>query len=319
MKKQYHYFYKITNLINNHFYYGVHNTNNINDGYMGSGKRLHYAYEKYGIENFEKEILKYFDTAKDAFEYEAEYVIEDLVKDPNCYNLVNGGKTGTLGMVVVKDKNNNRFVVFKDDPRYLSGELVQYSKGINRTDMIGKIWVKDKNNEYYLIDKNDPQYISGELIPATKNKVLVKDKNNNNMIVDKNDERIISGELTLFWVGRHHTKETIEKLKENHQKYHYQVGEKNSMYGKRWVNNGKQCLLINKEQLDEYINNGWIHGKKLKINTNYERKKRDQTGCKNPAYGTCWIRNNEKSIKIKKDQLDDYISNGWIKGRKINF
>ena len=59
---KYHYFYKITNNINGHFYYGVHNTNNINDGYMGSGTRLHYAYKKYGIENFSKEILKYFES-----------------------------------------------------------------------------------------------------------------------------------------------------------------------------------------------------------------------------------------------------------------
>ena len=91
MNKKYHYFYKITNRINHHFYFGVHNTDNINDGYMGSGKRLHVAYKKYGIENFEKTILKYFDTAKEAFEYEAEHVNESLVKDPNCYNIINGG------------------------------------------------------------------------------------------------------------------------------------------------------------------------------------------------------------------------------------
>ena len=68
---KYHYFYKITNNLNGHFYYGVHNTNDLNDGYMGSGTRLHYAYKKYGIENFTKEILKFFDTSKEAFEYEA--------------------------------------------------------------------------------------------------------------------------------------------------------------------------------------------------------------------------------------------------------
>lgn len=36
----------------------------------------------------------------------------------------------------------------------------------------------------------------------------------------------------------------------------------------------------------------------------------------NLKYGTCWIHNNEKSISIKKDKLEEYISNGWIKGKK---
>lgn len=57
MNKKYHYVYRIINKLNNKFYYGVHSTSNIDDGYMGSGKRLGYAKNKYGLENFEKEIL----------------------------------------------------------------------------------------------------------------------------------------------------------------------------------------------------------------------------------------------------------------------
>ena len=146
---KFHYFYKITNLLNNHFYYGVHNTNNIEDGYMGSGKRLHYAYKKYGIENFEKEILKYFDTAADAFKYEAEIVNEVLVKDPKCYNIVNGGAVGTTNMVVVKDKDGNKFIIYNDDPRYISGELVYHGKGEEKHRLKGRILVKDNNGKCF--------------------------------------------------------------------------------------------------------------------------------------------------------------------------
>ena len=139
-KLQYHYFYKITNNINGHFYYGVHNTNNLDDGYMGSGKRLHYAYNKYGIENFTKEILKFFESTKEAFEYESKIVNEELINNPNCYNIKLGGYSFTDGLVVVKNKNGEIFAVSISDPRYLSGEL----NGHN----IGKVIVEAQGWKY---------------------------------------------------------------------------------------------------------------------------------------------------------------------------
>lgn len=129
----YHYFYKITNKINNHFYYGVHNTNNLNDGYMGSGKRLYIAYSKYGIENFEKEILKFFNTSEEAFEYEAEVVNEELLENSKCYNLVNGGREGwnTNNLVVVKYKNTEEYF-------FITTKEYQNNKNIYDTTWTGK-------------------------------------------------------------------------------------------------------------------------------------------------------------------------------------
>ena len=60
--KQYYYFYK-TNMINNHYYYGIHSTNNLMMVIWG-WKTIHVAYEKYGIENFSKEILCFLTVGK---------------------------------------------------------------------------------------------------------------------------------------------------------------------------------------------------------------------------------------------------------------
>lgn len=48
----YHIVYETTNLINGKIYRGVHSTNNINDGYLGSGIKFGRALKKYGKSNF---------------------------------------------------------------------------------------------------------------------------------------------------------------------------------------------------------------------------------------------------------------------------
>ena len=258
-QKKYNYFYKITNLLNNHYYYGIHSTDNLDDGYMGSGKRLHYAYKKYGIENFTKEIVKYFDTRKDASNYEAEMVTEQLVKDDNCYNCVVGGEElYTLGLTSVYDKIDNivKLVKIEDyhnnKKRYISTNSGYVTAKKNGSEKFYRISIE----EFY---ENRDNYT----VPTT-NKVVVKDVYNNIYFVSSLDPRYLSGELKGTWYNKKHKKEEIEKAKETFKKIKHQQGERNSHYGTCWVTKDFENKCVKIIELDKYIANGWKKGRYIK-------------------------------------------------------
>jgi hypothetical protein len=87
------YIYKIINKINGRWYIGK--TNGKDPNYMGSGKILKQAYEKYGKDNFEKIILENCSSEKELNEKEIYWIERSAaITDPMSYNLVEGGTGG---------------------------------------------------------------------------------------------------------------------------------------------------------------------------------------------------------------------------------
>ena len=102
-QKTIHYLYKTTCLVTGRYYIGMHSTTNLEDGYMGSGKRLRYSIRKYGVENHVKEILEFFDSRELLIEAEKRIVSSDLIQDENCMNLKEGGNGGLTN---IRHRNN---------------------------------------------------------------------------------------------------------------------------------------------------------------------------------------------------------------------
>ena len=91
--KNYYIVYKTTNTTNNKYYIGTHQSNVLMDNYLGSGKLLKMAVQKYGRKQFIRENLFIFNNPKSMFEKERE-LLTNVYNTPECYNLAIGGSGG---------------------------------------------------------------------------------------------------------------------------------------------------------------------------------------------------------------------------------
>jgi len=90
-----HYVYITTNLLTGQQYIGKHSTTNKSSNYLGSGTRLKNAIQKYGKENFSKEIVSVHQTEEEAYLAE-DIMIDELnaIDSDKFYNIVKGGRGG---------------------------------------------------------------------------------------------------------------------------------------------------------------------------------------------------------------------------------
>lgn len=99
---RYYYIYEITNLLNGMRYRGQHQTDNLDDGYMGSSVYLSRAINKHGKECFRKEILTFCEDAEELDYMERVFVDENWVERSDTYNFMTGGYCGKKSTETLK-------------------------------------------------------------------------------------------------------------------------------------------------------------------------------------------------------------------------
>lgn len=120
-KETKHILYKTTCTVTNRYYIGMHSTKNLNDGYIGSGKRLWRSIKKHGKENHVMKILEFLNSREELIEREKFIVNEDLLKDPMCMNMVIGGEGGAGHMTKQQLSKGGKKTLTKNwkDPEYV--------------------------------------------------------------------------------------------------------------------------------------------------------------------------------------------------------
>lgn len=191
----------------------MHSTDNLDDGYIGSGKRLWFSINYHGKENHSKEILEFCESRTELKKREAEIVNEQLLNEDLCMNLKIGGEGG--GKIWSEE------------------HMRVFSKAGN-----------DKLNELF----KDEEFTEKHRKATSE---AVKKQIENGTWVNPNQGH---------WNGRNHSEETKQKMSEAMKGQG--KGSTNSQYGTCWITKDGVNKKIKKEEFNSYLNEGWLKGRK---------------------------------------------------------
>lgn len=187
-----YFIYITTNLITNEKYIGKHH-GKLNDSYLGSGKILIRAIEKYGRENFKREILYISKTAEENNLKEKEFIKAfNAVQDRTFYNIAEGGDGGDIFHTLPLKQQQELREVFKQkysgcgNPMYgkhhseKTKELLrQVDKSYTQTEQyrqnMSKVTSGEKNGMY---GKKHTEESKQKMSIAKKGKKLGKENGN---------------------------------------------------------------------------------------------------------------------------------------------
>lgn len=210
-QKKYHFIYRTVCKVTKKFYVGMHSTDDLQDGYLGSGKILGYSLNKHGRENHKLEILEMCGSREQLKRREKEIVNEELLADPLNMNLRYGGEGGWAGSAEQQRKSA------------IAGGKVG-----------GKVAIHIVRQ--MLIDNPD-------MMEKYREKL-----------------RIAALRRTVFsFSGKKHSEETKAKMRKSKN-----AGTKNSQFGTCWVTDGEKSLKIRKEELQTFVENGFVQGRKIR-------------------------------------------------------
>lgn len=243
----YGYVYQTINLINGKKYIGKHKSNVFDESYKGSGVYLSRAIKKYGWENFKCELIQCCDSKEQLNNAEVYYIQKyDAVKDNNYYNVATGGEGGDT---------------FSGMPEHLST--------IRRRKISAALSGRKKSEEHIQNIKNS----------LHKNGSHVGKKN------------------SMYGVDR--------------------SGEKAPNYGRHYYNNGTEEYLLYEEVYEsEYKHRGFIKGRlQWKLDALHKDLSKRLAG-NTYTKGKIRIHKDNVETLIYPEQLESYIAEGWLKGRR---
>lgn len=298
-KEKYGYIYLTTNLINGKIYVGQHAFKSTRCNYKGSGKKILRAFKKYGKENFKKEILEYCDSFEELNEREKYWIKKYNARNRKVgYNITDGGQ-GTPGL---KHSEEAKKKISEHNSRYWKGKQLHpntirahraYIK--EHPPRLGTHVSEETKEKLRQANLGKTSPMKGKKHSEETRKKLreshLGNSSHTGIAVDQKTKEKIGNTLSLYnsqltYENGRFSEETRKKLSENSK-------------GRIYINNGQITKNVKKEELDNYISEGWRIGR-----------------YKEPNFTPKRIRINNGTItkNIVAKYLNFYLENGWSKG-----
>lgn len=139
-----HFIYLTKNLITNEKYIGKH-YGELDDDYLGSGKILQRAIDKYGKENFQREILYISKNAQENSEKEKEFIKAfNAIKDRTFYNIAEGGDGGDIFHLLPVEQQEK----IRQEARKRTTGIKNPRYGVHLTEETKEKIRKNRNTDY---------------------------------------------------------------------------------------------------------------------------------------------------------------------------
>jgi hypothetical protein len=265
-QKKYHFIYKTTDTRNGNFYIGMHSTENLKDGYVGSGTRLKHLIYKHGKEIFNMEILEFLPNRESLKEREIEIVNSDLLLEEKCMNLKPGGYGGFNNkehMMKTSRAGNEKFKKNLEDEEYRK-EFSKKMSEINKKSF--ELGTRERKYFYDWTGKKHTNDTKLKLSLKNKNKGVGVDnsvwgrkwmnKGGENKMVKPEEFEFHLLDGWLFGIFIDEKKKS--QLKERFEKIRHLSGP--SCVGRKWINKNGINKRVVKEDLNKYLNDGWVLG-----------------------------------------------------------
>lgn len=242
---KYGFIYETTNLVNGKKYIGKHKRSQNNadpddSWYLGSGKLLIYAIEKYGVENFSRRIICECDSEEELTSKELHYInVYNAAESEEYYNILDVPSPTFLGCHHTEDFKEHMSSIMKG--RYVSDETKK-KISISRS---GKSMSKDSRvliSRSLLGNKRRLGRLASDETRKKLSAVRSGEKNPMYGRLGKDNPNY----------GRKNTKESIENMSAIRS-------EANT--GKIWINNSTANRFVTVEEYESLQSQGYVKGR----------------------------------------------------------